>query len=111
MAVLCFAAAGPVRWPETAVMLVAAVIGGDVASDYFAAYLAKFKDHRYIKGVRHFYARGSADDRGFWEDEAQLSPVNHRDFNRAAADQHRIAKDGRGRALVVERAKGKLDVG
>jgi uncharacterized protein len=28
VAVLCFAAAGPVRWPETAVMLVAAVVGG-----------------------------------------------------------------------------------
>ena len=28
VAVLCFAIAGPVRWPETAVMLVAAVVGG-----------------------------------------------------------------------------------
>ena len=28
VAVLCFAAAGPVRWPETLVMLVAAAIGG-----------------------------------------------------------------------------------
>ncbi len=28
VAVLCFAAAGPVRWPETVVMLVAAAIGG-----------------------------------------------------------------------------------
>jgi hypothetical protein len=28
VAVLCFAAAGPVRWPETAVTLVAAAIGG-----------------------------------------------------------------------------------
>ena len=28
VAVLCFAAAGPVRWPETLVMLAAAAIGG-----------------------------------------------------------------------------------
>ena len=28
VAVLCFAAVGPVRWPETAVMLVAAIVGG-----------------------------------------------------------------------------------
>ena len=36
VAVLCFAAAGPVRWPETGVMLVAAVAGG-----YFGALLAR----------------------------------------------------------------------
>ena len=36
VAVLCFALAGPVRWPETLVMLVAAVIGG-----YFGAALAR----------------------------------------------------------------------
>ncbi len=36
VAVLCFAAAGPVRWPETAVMLVAAAIGG-----YWGARLAR----------------------------------------------------------------------
>jgi uncharacterized protein len=36
VAVLCFAAAGPVRWPETAVMLVAAILGG-----YFGARLAR----------------------------------------------------------------------
>jgi hypothetical protein len=35
-AVLCFAAAGPVRWPETAVMLAASVVGG-----YFGARLAR----------------------------------------------------------------------
>ena len=32
VAVLCFAAAGPVRWPETLVMLVAAVVGGYVGA-------------------------------------------------------------------------------
>lgn len=36
VAVLCFAAWGPVRWPETLVMLVAAIIGG-----YFGAALAR----------------------------------------------------------------------
>ena len=36
VAVLCFAVAGPVRWPETAVMLVAVAIGG-----YFGARLAR----------------------------------------------------------------------
>ena len=36
VAVLCFTIAGPVRWPETAVMLVAAVVGG-----YAGAHLAR----------------------------------------------------------------------
>jgi uncharacterized membrane protein YfcA len=36
VAVLLFAVAGPVRWPETAVLLVSAVIGG-----YFGARLAR----------------------------------------------------------------------
>ena len=36
VAVLCFAAWGPVRWPETLVMLVAAILGG-----YFGAVLAR----------------------------------------------------------------------
>ena len=36
VAVLCFAVAGPVRWPETVVMLVAAAIGG-----YWGARLAR----------------------------------------------------------------------
>src|SRR3712207_1570907 len=36
VATLCFAAAGPVRWPETAVMLAAAIAGG-----YFGAHLAR----------------------------------------------------------------------
>ena len=36
VAVVCFAAAGPVHWPETAVMLVAAILGG-----YFGARLAR----------------------------------------------------------------------
>ena len=32
VAVLCFAIAGPVRWPETAIMLVGAIIGGYVGA-------------------------------------------------------------------------------
>ena len=36
VAVLCFALTGPVRWPETMVMLVAAIFGG-----YFGAVLAR----------------------------------------------------------------------
>jgi len=36
VAVLCFAVAGPVRWPETTVMLAASVMGG-----YFGAQLAR----------------------------------------------------------------------
>ena len=36
VAVLCFAIAGPVRWPETVVMLIGAVLGG-----YFGASLAR----------------------------------------------------------------------
>src|SRR4051794_26299503 len=36
VAVLCFALTGPVRWPETSVMLVAAILGG-----YFGAVLAR----------------------------------------------------------------------
>jgi uncharacterized protein len=44
-AVLCFAVAGPVRWPETLVMLVAAVIGG-----YFGAALARRLPARLLRG-------------------------------------------------------------
>ncbi|MFC7473344.1 sulfite exporter TauE/SafE family protein [Dankookia sp. GCM10030260] len=46
VAVLCFAVAGPVRWPETAVMLVAAVIGG-----YFGAVLARRIPAAWLRGV------------------------------------------------------------
>jgi uncharacterized protein len=45
VAVLCFAVAGPVRWPETLVMLVAAVIGG-----YFGAALARRLPARLLRG-------------------------------------------------------------
>jgi uncharacterized protein len=45
VAVLCFALAGPVRWPETLVMLVAAVIGG-----YFGAALARRLPARLLRG-------------------------------------------------------------
>jgi L-fuconolactonase len=37
---------------------VAAVIGGGVASDGFAAYIGQFKGSRYVKGVRDPYPRG-----------------------------------------------------
>jgi uncharacterized membrane protein YfcA len=45
VAVLCFALAGPVRWPETLVMLVAAVIGG-----YFGAALARRMPAPWLRG-------------------------------------------------------------
>src|SRR4051812_6978584 len=45
VAVLCFALAGPVRWPETLVMLVAAVIGG-----YFGAALARRVPAPWLRG-------------------------------------------------------------
>jgi uncharacterized protein len=45
VAVLCFAAAGPVRWPETAVMLAAAIVGG-----YFGARLARRIPGPWLRG-------------------------------------------------------------
>jgi len=45
VAVVCFAVAGPVRWPETAVMLIAAVIGG-----YLGASLARRLPALWLRG-------------------------------------------------------------
>ena len=45
VAVVCFALAGPVRWPETTVMLVAAVIGG-----YVGASLARRVPAPWLRG-------------------------------------------------------------
>jgi uncharacterized membrane protein YfcA len=51
VAVLCFALAGPVRWPETLVMLVAAVIGG-----YFGAALARRVPAPWLRGFVVVYS-------------------------------------------------------